>query len=97
MTKEEIKNIITENKDILEKYKVKSIALFGSYVRNEQKENSDIDFLVDFKEPGYDNFIKFVFFLEKLFKKKVEVICEGGLSPYIGPYIRKEAEKIEIR
>lgn len=95
MTKEEIKKIITEHKKILEKYKVKSIALFGSYVRNEQKEDSDIDFLVDFEEPTYDNFINLVFFLEELFEKKVEVIPEGGLSPYIEPYIRKEVEEIE--
>ncbi|MBU2597813.1 MAG: nucleotidyltransferase, partial [Actinobacteria bacterium] len=37
MNKEEIKKIINEHKNILKKYKVKSIALFGSFVRNEQK------------------------------------------------------------
>jgi len=95
MTKEEIKKIIRANKKILEKYKVRSIALFGSHVRNEQCEESDIDFLVDFVEPSYNNLIHLVFSLEELFKKKVEVIPEGGLSPYIEPYIRKELEEIE--
>ena len=95
MTKETIKRIIKSNKLILKKYSVRSISLFGSYVRDEQKEDSDIDFLVDFEEPTYDNLINLVFSLEKVFKKKIEVIPEGALSPYIEPYIRKELEKIE--
>lgn len=41
MTKEEVKNVVSSNEDILNKYKVKSIALFGSYGRNEQNVNSD--------------------------------------------------------
>ena len=63
MTKEEILDIILKNKKILKKYKVKYITLFGSYVRNEQKEDSDVDLLVEFKEPAYHNFINLVFSL----------------------------------
>ena len=95
MTKEEIKKIIREHREILEKYRVKSIALFGSYVRDEQKENSDIDLLVEFEENTYDNFINLIFSLEDLFKKKVTVVTVKGISPYIQPYVLKEAEKIE--
>ena len=97
MTKEEVKRILSENRAILSKYRVKSIALFGSYVRNEQKEDSDIDFLVDFEEPTYDNLLNLVLALKKLFERNVEVIPEGGLSPYIEPYVKEEAEKIETR
>ncbi len=50
MTKEEIKKILLGNREILRKYKVKSIALFGSYGRNEQREDSDIDLLIEFEE-----------------------------------------------
>jgi len=50
MTKEDIKSVLAANIEILKKYKVKSISLFGSYVRNEQKDDSDIDFLVEFGE-----------------------------------------------
>jgi len=63
MTKEEILDIILKNKKILKKYKVKYISLFGSYVRNEQKEDSDVDLLVEFKEATYHNFINLVFSL----------------------------------
>jgi len=97
MTKEEIKRILSRNKETLKKYRVKSLALFGSYVRNEQREDSDIDLLVEFEEPTYDNFIKLVFSLEELLNKEVNLVPKGGLSPYIEPYIEKEAEPIETK
>lgn len=97
MTKEDIKRLIKEHKDVLVKYSVKSIALFGSYVRNEQKKSSDIDFLVEFEKPTYDNFINLVFSLEDLLKKEVTVVTPKGMSPYILPYVLKEAEEIERR
>jgi predicted nucleotidyltransferase len=97
MTKEEVKRILSGNKEILRKYKVKSIALFGSYVRNEQSQDSDIDLLVEFEEPTYDNFIHLVFALEDLLKKEVSVVSKDSLSPYIEPYVEKEAERIETR
>ena len=97
MTKEDIKRIIKEHKDILEKYRVKSVALFGSYVRNEQKEDSDIDLLVEFEQPSYDNFIHLIFSLEDLLKKEVTVVTPKGISPYILPYVLKEVEEIARR
>ena len=46
---EEITKIINEHKLFLtEKFKVKSVRVFGSYIRGEQKEESDIDMLVEF-------------------------------------------------
>lgn len=95
MTKDEIKNIILKNKEILRKYKVKSIALFGSYVRNEQREDSDVDLLVEFEEDTYHNFVNLIFTLENLFKKEVTVVGTEDLSPYVRPYILQEVEKIE--
>lgn len=95
MTKEDIKGLVRENKKILEKHKVKSISLFGSYIRNVQREDSDIDFLVEFKENTYDNFINLVFTLEDLLKKRVNLVTPKGLSPYILPYVLEEIEVIE--
>jgi len=95
MTKEEIKRILLANREILKKYKVKSIMLFGSYARNEERENSDIDFLVEFEKDTYDNFIHLIFSLEELFKRKVQVVTKEDLSPYIRPYVLKEVERIE--
>ena len=95
MTKDDVKRIIIENKDILKKYTVKSISLFGSYVRNEQREDSDIDLLIEFEEDTYHNFINLIFTLENLLQKEVTVVSKDEISPYILPYVLKEEEKIE--
>ena len=95
MTKDDIKKILSANKKILKKYKVNSIALFGSYVRNEQNENSDIDFLVEFGD-GITLFdiVKLEDDLTAILQKKVTIVSKRGLSKHIGPYILQEAETI---
>ncbi|MBW1855496.1 MAG: nucleotidyltransferase family protein [Deltaproteobacteria bacterium] len=95
MTKEDIKRVLSENLEILRRYKAQSISLFGSYVRNEQKEDSDIDLLVEFKG-GITLFdiIELENSLSEIFKKKVTIVSKRGLSKYIGPYILREAESI---
>ncbi|MBI3813182.1 MAG: nucleotidyltransferase family protein [Nitrospinae bacterium] len=87
---------LKKNSDILRKYSVKRIGLFGSHVRGEQKKISDIDFLVEFKNPTFDNFMDLISSLESLFKKKVDLITKGSLSPYVRPYVEKEAQWYEI-
>lgn len=92
-TKENIIAVLRSYKPELSKFGVQTIGLFGSYVRNEQSEHSDIDLLVDF-EPGkenFDNYMAVYDMFENLFKtEKVEVITKNGLSPYIGPKILKD-------
>lgn len=95
MNKEEIKKILSANREVLRKYKVKSIALFGSYVRNEQKEDSDIDLLVEFEEGvTLFDFVDLQDSLSEILGKKVCIVSKRALSKYIGPYILKEAEAI---
>ncbi len=95
MTKEDIKRVLVANREILRRYKIKSIALFGSYVRNEQKEDSDIDFLVDFREgTTLFDFVELQDSLSEILGKKVSMVSRRGLSRYIGPYILREAETI---
>jgi hypothetical protein len=95
MTKEDINRVLLLNREILKKYRVKSISLFGSYVRNEQKEESDIDFLVDFQEGAtLFDFVELQDSLSELLAKNVSIVSRRGLSKYIGPYILKEAEPI---
>lgn len=87
------------NEHILRKIGISSIGLFGSFVRDEQTENSDIDLLIDFKpeKENFDNFMEVYDFLESLFKDhKVEIVTKNGLSEYIGPHILKEVNYVEI-
>ena len=95
MTKDDIKRVLSANPKVLKKYKVNAIALFGSYVRNEQNENSDIDFLVEF-DKGITLFdiVMLEDTLSGILKKKVTIVSKRGLSKYIGPYILQEAETI---
>ena len=75
-------------------YGVLRIGLFGSFVRNEHKENSDIDFLVDFQRERktLTNLVDLGDYLEKLFGRKVDLVTPQGLSKYIGPSIMKEVQ-----
>ena len=94
LNKEKIFELLRLNKVQLQNYGVKRIGLFGSYLRGENKKESDIDFLVEFEEgqKNYDNFIDLAFFLEDLFEKKVDLLTPESMSPYLKPYILKEVQ-----
>ena len=96
-TKENIIKTITALKSELSKFGVQSIGLFGSYLRNEQSDKSDIDLLIDF-EPGkenFDNYMAVYDIFENFFKnEKVQVVTKNGLSQYIGPKILKDVRYV---
>ena len=92
-TKENIIAALRFHKPELSKLGVQTIGLFGSYVRNEQSEHSDIDLLIDFEpaKENFDNYMAVYDLFENLFKnERVEVVTKNGLSPYIGPKILKD-------
>ena len=99
LTKQDIFQTIIDNKEAIKNFGVTEIGLFGSYVRDEQTEESDIDILVDYRK-GEMNFFKFINFcamLEDIFRDmKVDVVTKNGMSEFIGPYILKEVEYVEI-
>ncbi len=85
---EEIKEIIRQHKQELEqKYKVKTIAIFGSYVRNEQREGSDVDILVEFSEPVGFLFFHLADYLEEILQVKVDLLTPDGIKPNRRKYI----------
>ena len=90
---EEIKEILTEHKEELrERFRVREIGVFGSYVRGEQrKKGSDVDILVEFEEPiGLFEFMDLEEYLSSLLGRKVDVVSKKALKPRIGEYILKE-------
>ena len=92
---QEILEILKNHRVLLKKYKVRKIGLFGSVSRDESVITSDIDLLVDFEEKSFDNFIDLAFELEDLFNKKVDLVTEKGISPYILPYIQNDIQWYE--
>jgi len=89
---EEIRMILKKHKSIVEKrFKVKEIGIFGSYIRGEQKDISDIDILVEFYEPiGFFAFLDLEEYLTGLFNTKVDLVSKKALKPRIGKYILQE-------
>jgi len=91
--KEKIIAAIKLHKPKFLKFGVRNIGLFGSYVRNEQTEKSDIDLLIDFEpeKENFDNYMAAYDLFENIFKpEKVEIVTKNGLSKYIGPKILNE-------
>ncbi len=90
--KEEILRILKKLKeDIKIKYKVKSIGIFGSYINNEQTDDSDIDFLVEFEENAdLFHYVGLTLFLEEQFNKKVDVISKPALKEELRKSILQE-------
>ena len=88
LTTKQIINLLKTNKDVLEKYKVKRIGLFGSYVRGEQKKKSDIDLVVEFDlsafgkdfEGLFDVFMVLSSYLEDLLGKKVDNLTPASIE-----------------
>ncbi len=74
-----------------EEYKVKSIGIFGSYVRSEQREESDVDVLGEFQRPvGFFQFLDLEDYLSERLGLKVDLVTSDALKPIIKPRILKE-------
>lgn len=89
---------IGNQKETIKKFGVMKIAVFGSYARGEQTEDSDVDLLVEFGKgkKNYANFINLAYYMEDLLGKKVEIVTPEGMSPHIKPYIVKELKYVSL-
>jgi uncharacterized protein len=88
LSKNQIQIII----DILKPYNPKRIGFFGSFARNEEKENSNIDILFALHKPiGLFKLAKIHYDLELKLNKKVDLISENGLNKFIKEKVLKEA------
>lgn len=97
-SKQRIISLIEQNKKKIQALGVKQLGLFGSFVRDAQRVDSDVDVLVEFGEgkKTFENFMQLSFFLEDLLKRPVELVTPESLSPYIRPYIMKELEYVSF-
>jgi uncharacterized protein len=92
----EMKNIISEHKlKLRDAYGVDKIGFFGSYVRGEHDEKSDIDILVEFEKPiGFFKFLRLERHLSDLLGVKVDLVTRKALKPRIGKKILQELENV---
>lgn len=77
--------------EIRQRFSVKALAIFGSIVRDEAADNSDVDVLVVFdKKAGFDLFMDLKFYLEDLLGTKVDLVTDKALRPQIRRAIEQE-------
>lgn len=99
INKEAILSSLTAHQKELESFGVQQVGLFGSFVRNEATDASDVDLLIDIakEKKTIKNLVDLGDFLETLFQRKVEIVTPQSLSKYIGPFILKEVEYAPFR
>jgi hypothetical protein len=96
-TKDNVLKALKSNKLKLSEFGIRNVGLFGSYIRDEQSRESDIDLLIDFEpeKENFDNYMAVYDFFEKIFEnEKIEVVTKNGLSPYIEPNILNEVQYV---
>ncbi len=91
-TMQDIKGILRSHREELEsKYGVREIGIFGSYVKEEQKETSDVDILVEFEKPlGLLEFVGLKNYLSDLLGLNVDLVMRKALKPSIGKRVLDE-------
>ena len=98
MTQDIIINYLTEHKKQFKKdFGITKIGLFGSYARNEAKNDSDIDILIELKKDLTDIYEKKSLLkeiMEKAFDKKVDIAREKYLKPLVKDEVLKEVKYV---
>jgi len=93
----EIKRVIKDHLAELHRdYAVSEIGIFGSYARNEQTPQSDVDILVQFSKPvGFIAFMQLEERLQQLLGAKIDLVTRAALKPKIGARILKEVDYVQ--
>ena len=77
--------------ELSDRYGVESLGIFGSFVRGEQREDSDLDILVEFsRTPGLFDFVALKIELAELLEVDVDLVMKRALKPQIGERILQE-------
>lgn len=96
MTKDETLKLLREHKPVLvERFGVTSLALFGSTVRDQAEDGSDIDILVSFDGPAdWRRYFGAQFYIEDLLGRPVDLVTDKALRRELRPYV--EAEAVDV-
>jgi uncharacterized protein len=93
LTSAGIVDLLREQRRELRRFGVRTIALFGSHAKGGQTASSDLDFLVDFSAPTYDNFVELEEYLEKLFDRKVDILTPAGIESIRVPGVAEDIRR----
>lgn len=97
-TKQDLIERLRQHRGDLRRLGVRRLGVFGSFRREEQHAESDIDLLVEFApgEKTFDRYMALSFLLEDELGRPVELLTPEALSPYIGPHILRDVEYVPI-
>ncbi|WP_297488966.1 nucleotidyltransferase family protein [Thermococcus sp.] len=95
-TLQDVQEVLQAHKEELRKrYGVKRIGVFGSYSRGEQREDSDVDVLVEFEKPvGLIDFVRLREYLESLLGVKVDLVTKRALKKRIKERVLQEVKYV---
>ena len=81
----------SHREEIARRFAVKNLSLFGSAARDEMRENSDVDVLVEFDGPAtFDGYMGLKDYLESLLGTTVDLVTEKGLKPRARKHVEQD-------
>ena len=87
--------LITRRDEIIQRFGVRSLSLFGSMARDEARPDSDVDVLVEFDGPTtFDGHMGLLVYLEDLLGRRVDVVTAKGLKPRLRPLIDQDLVRV---
>lgn len=94
-SKQVLATLIQVKPELMARFGVRSLALFGSVARDAARSDSDIDILVGFDGPATSGrFFGVQFFLEDLFGRPIDLVTEKALRPELRPFVEREARHV---
>ena len=93
MNRDKALSLLRAHKPVLaERFGVTSLALFGSFARDQATDRSDVDVLVRFNGPATSKtYFGVQFYIEDLLDRPVDLVTEKALRPELRPYVEREA------
>lgn len=83
--------MLEKNREAIKEFGVRELGIFGSFARNEQRPDSDVDVLVEMDRHTFDAYMGLLFFLEDLFGRKVDLVVKDTIKPMIRNRVLREA------
>jgi len=88
--RDQIFRLLERERDSIRRLGVNRLGLFGSFVRGEQKPDSDVDILVEMESKTFGAYVEVLDFLEDLFGRKVDLVPEEDIKPLLRNRILRE-------
>lgn len=96
MRRQEVLDLLHQHREeIRQRFRVASLGLFGSHARDEARDGSDVDLLVDFdRTPSWSEFNELIDYLEDLLGTSVDLVSAGTLKPRVRPYVEGDLIRV---